>query len=93
MTNTVVTANFLSGAITLGYLVGALFFVRFWRRSADRLFLMFAIAFTLLALNQFLAHVLDVVSEPHSFIYGIRVLAFVLIIAGIIDKNLSARRK
>lgn len=78
---------FLSGAVTFGYLLGALFFVRFWRRSTDRLFLWFAIAFGLLALNQFLAHVLDVVSEPHSFVYGIRVLAFVLIIVAIVDKN------
>jgi hypothetical protein len=88
-----IAAGFLSGAITFGFLIGALFFVRFWRRSGDRLFLMFAIAFGLLSLNQFLAHVLDVVSEPYSFIYGIRVLAFILIIAGIIDKNVSAGRK
>ena len=79
--------SFLSGAVTLGYLLGALFFVRFWRRSADRLFLMFAIAFSLLALNQFLAFMLDVISEPYSFVYGIRVLAFVLIIIAIVDKN------
>jgi len=88
-----VASGFLSGAATFGYLLAALFFLRFWRKSADRLFLMFAIAFSLLALNQFLAHVLDVVSEPHSFVYGIRVLAFILIIIGIVDKNLSARRK
>lgn len=80
-------SGFLSGAVTLGYLVASVFFVRFWRRSADRLFLVFAIAFVLLGLNQFLAFALDVVSEPHSFIYGIRVLAFVLIIAAIVDKN------
>jgi len=83
---------FLSGAVTFGYLLGALFFVRFWRRSAERLFLWFGIAFGLLALNQFLAFVLDVISEPHSFVYGIRVLAFVLIIIAIVDKNLKAPR-
>lgn len=83
---------FLSGAVTFGYLLGALFFVRFWRRSADRLFLWFAIAFGLLALNQCLAFALDVISEPYSFVYGIRVFAFVLIIIAIVDKNLKAPR-
>jgi len=80
-------SGFLSGAVTFGYLLAALFFVRFWRRSADRLFLMFAVAFSLLALNQYLAWALDVVSEPYSFVYGIRVLAFLLIIVAIVDKN------
>ncbi|MGQ0652090.1 MAG: DUF5985 family protein [Betaproteobacteria bacterium] len=84
---------FLSGAVTFGYLIGALFFVRFWRRSADRLFLWFAIAFILLALNQFLAHVLNVISEPYSFVYGIRVLAFVLIIVAVVEKNTANRRR
>jgi hypothetical protein len=79
--------SFLSGAVTLGYLVGALFFVRFWRKSGERLFLMFAISFGLLALNQFLAFALDVISEPYSFVYGIRVLAFLLIIIAIVEKN------
>jgi hypothetical protein len=84
--------SFLAGAVTVGYLVGALFFVRFWRKSGERLFLMFAIAFSLLALNQFLAFALDVISEPYSFVYGIRVLAFLLIIIAIVEKNLAARR-
>lgn len=84
---------FLSGAATFGYLVGALFFVRFWRKSGDRLFLHFAIAFSLLALNQLLAFALDVISEPYSFVYSIRVLAFVLIIVAIVEKNVSAGRK
>ena len=84
--------SFLAGSVTLGYLVGALFFVRFWRKSGERLFLMFAIAFALLSLNQFLAFTLGVISEPYSFVYGIRVLAFVLIIIAIVDKNLKAPR-
>jgi hypothetical protein len=84
--------SFLSGAVTLAYLVGALFFVRFWRKSGDRLFLMFSIAFALLSLNQLLAFALEVISEPYSFVYGIRVLAFALIIVAIVEKNLAARR-
>jgi hypothetical protein len=80
--------EFLSGAVTIGFLVAAGFFVRYWRKTAERLFLIFAIAFTLLALNQLLASALQVVSEPDSFVYGLRALAFVLILVAIVDKNL-----
>ena len=40
--------DFLSGAVTFGFLVCALFFLRFWRRTACQLFLAFALAFGLL---------------------------------------------
>lgn len=83
--------EFLSGAVTLGYLIAALFFLRFWRRTADRLFITFALAFVLFALNQGLAHAFAVYHEPTSFVYALRVLGFVLILYAIIDKNLSTR--
>ena len=51
--------EFLSGAVTLGFLVAARFFIRFWRKTADRLFLAFAFAFVLFALNQALSSWLD----------------------------------
>lgn len=80
--------DFLAGAVTLGFLVAAGFFVRYWRRTAERLFLIFAVAFAILALNQFLASLLRVVSEPDSFVYALRVLAFALILVAIVDKNI-----
>ena len=79
--------EFLSGAVTLGFLVAAGFFFRFWRKTDDRLFLAFAIAFLLFALNQALASMLTVVLEPSSLIYGLRVLGFILILGAIVDKN------
>jgi hypothetical protein len=79
--------EFVSGAVTLGFLVAAGFFVRFWRQTADRLFLAFALAFALFALNQALASWLTVVIEPASLIYGLRVLGFVIILGAIVDKN------
>ena len=84
--------EFLSGAVTLAHLLGALFFLRFWRKTADRLFLAFGVAFVLFALNQAFAYVLAIYHEPTSFIYALRVLGFVLIVVAIVDKNfLSAR--
>jgi len=82
--------DFLSGAVTLGYLVAAAFFFSFWRKTADRLFLAFAIAFALFALNQGLAFALTVVSEPWSLIYALRVIGFVVILAAIVDKNTTS---
>ena len=83
--------DFLSGGVTLGYLVAAAFFLRFWRTTADRLFLAFGAAFLLFALNQLLGAALVVVVEPSSLIYVLRVLGFVVIIAAIVDKNARAQ--
>jgi uncharacterized membrane protein (UPF0136 family) len=85
--------EFLAGAVTLGYLVAAGFFVSFWRKTRDRLFLAFAAAFVMFAVNQFLAAALLVVSEPNSLIYALRVVGFLLIIGAIVDKNLLSRRR
>jgi hypothetical protein len=85
--------DFLAGAVTLGYLIAAAFFLRFWRTTADRLFLAFAAAFVLFALNQALAYALTVVIEPASALYALRVLGFLIIIGAIVDKNISARRR
>ena len=84
--------DFLSGAVTVGYLVSAGFFLRFWGRTQERLFLAFAAAFGLFALNQALAPAFTVVNEPTSLIYVLRILGFGLIIAAIVDKNLGDKR-
>ena len=83
---------FLSGAVTLGALVASLFFLRFWRKTSDRFFLAFAVAFLLLALNQALAQWIGAADERAGYTYLLRVVAFGLILAAIIDKNLSGRR-
>lgn len=85
--------DFLAGAVTMGYAVASVFFLRFWRKTADRLFLAFAAAFVLLALNQVLAAVLEFGDERTPYVYSLRVLGFLLILWAIIDKNLSGRRK
>ena len=84
--------DFLAGAVTLGYAVAAVFFLRFWRKTGDRLFLAFAAAFVLLALNQVLASVLEFGDERTPYVYSLRVLGFVLILWAIVDKNLLRRR-
>jgi hypothetical protein len=88
-----IVVDFLSGALTLGFFVAAAFFLRFWRRTHDRLFLAFSAAFALLALNQALATFLGAGDELTPYTYILRVLGFVLILSAIVDKNLSADRK
>jgi hypothetical protein len=83
--------DFLAGALTLAYVVASVFFVHFWRRTSDRLFLAFAAAFVLLALNQVTVFALGVTDERSSYAYILRVLGFVLILLAIVDKNLHRR--
>jgi hypothetical protein len=85
--------DFLSGAVTLAYIVASTYFVQFWRRTADRLFLAFALAFALLALNQVAVFVMGVDDERYNYAYVLRVLGFVLILLAIVDKNVFARRR
>ena len=83
--------EYLSGAVTLGFLISALFFLRFWRRTGDRLFIAFAVAFVLLAVNQAVAQWLGAADERIGYTYVLRVMAFVVILWAIIDKNLGRR--
>jgi len=87
-----IVVAFMGGAVTLGYLVAGAFFLKFWRKTRDRLFLVFGIAFGLLAINQILAMAIDAGDENVVYAYLLRVLGFVLILVAIADKNISARR-
>jgi peptidoglycan/LPS O-acetylase OafA/YrhL len=83
--------EFLSGALTMGFVIAAVFFLRFWRRTGERFFCAFALAFALLALNQALAQWLGSADERVGYTYLLRVLGFVIILAAIVDKNLRRR--
>jgi len=76
----------------MGCLVAALFFAKFWRQSHDRLFMIFGIAFLTFAINRVLLALVPATYEATTYIYGLRLAAFVLIIVAIVDKNLAGRR-
>ena len=78
---------FISGASFLASLGIALFFLRFWRRSADRLFAIFALAFAVFAANRLILAVLDEGNENEAYVYLFRLAAFVLILLAIVDRN------
>ncbi|HYE43930.1 MAG TPA: DUF5985 family protein [Caulobacteraceae bacterium] len=81
-------ADFVAGAITMGYAVAALFFLRFWRRTHDGLFGAFAGAFFLMALTSLIVKIADIPREEQSMVYLLRLAAFSLIIIAILRKNL-----
>jgi hypothetical protein len=81
--------DFLAGVIVALCAVAGLFFLRFWRRTGDRLFAMFAVAFWLLALNRLGLSAAAEEREYHTWLYGVRLLAFLLILVAVLDKNRS----
>ena len=78
---------FVTGAIVMGCWVAGLFFLRFWMQTRDRLFLFFTAAFWVLALSWVALALTDETYEARPFLYLLRLVAFVLIIVGIVDKN------
>jgi hypothetical protein len=81
--------DFLHGAITLASATIGLFFLRYWRSSGDRLFVMFSAAFWLLSLHWLLSSVLPQL-ETHAHV--LRFAAFVLIALAVLDKNRIRKR-
>ena len=79
----------ISGMLTAGYLIAGVHFLKFHHRSRDRLFLIFALAFWMLAAQRAALSVMSDVSEAAIYLYAMRAAAFLLIIAAIIDKNRS----
>lgn len=77
----------LAGAVSFGFGVAALFFLRFWRDTRDELFLSFALAFLLLAAGQLVLALGGIPDEQRSWVYLLRLAAFVLILVAIARKN------
>ncbi len=84
--------QFLNGVTVAGSLAVGLFFLRLWRETRDRFFALFGVAFWMLALNGMVLLWAAPADEHRHYFYLIRLLAFLLIIAAIVDKNRSAGR-
>jgi uncharacterized membrane protein HdeD (DUF308 family) len=81
---------FMTGILVTASGVAGLFFLKFWRRTRDRLFLIFAVAFWMLGIN-WLALAFTTRDEAQTPWYIVRLAAFLLILAAVIDKNRSRR--
>ena len=71
----------------MGYLVAGVFFLRFWRETADRLFAIFACAMWVLASSSVIVALVHPAGEARHYLFIIRLVGFALIIAAVIDKN------
>lgn len=80
-------SDFFAGMIAMGYLVASAFFFRFWVRTSDALFVAFSVSFLLLAISSALTSLLSLPYEERSWLYLIRLAAFVLLIVAILGKN------
>ena len=84
---------FLLGMVVMACGVASVFFLRFWRRTRDRLFLIFAAAFALLGVNWLLLAFTGPEAETQRLIlYTLRAIAFILILLAILDKNRKSAR-
>jgi hypothetical protein len=82
--------GFLLGYIFATSIIAALFFLKFWRSTRDRLFLAFAVAFAIEGVNRLAFLVPAQPSEASPLVYVVRTLAFVIILVAIAGKNRKA---
>lgn len=81
---------FLLGVIATSSLAAGVFFLRFWRDTRDFLFLSFGVAFIIEGLNRCALLFVNQANEGATWVYLIRLFAFLLILIGIINKNRSS---
>ena len=79
--------QFIVGANAALAAVAAVFFLRFWRQTEDRLFARFALAFGLLSFQWVILAATSPAHEFRPLIFAIRLVAFSLILAAVIEKN------
>ena len=92
MTITAETAAvFLDGGRVAFSLVIALVFLKLGRSTHDRLYYAFSISFVLLAMSTALVGLRAAAGDASGLVMLPRLVAFLLIIASIIDKNRRAR--
>jgi hypothetical protein len=78
---------FFTGALTLANVVVAMFFHRFWRKTGDRFFGLFALAFVTFAGARIALSVVDAQHEGRDYLYLVRLVGFLIILVAILDKN------
>ena len=83
---------FLLGVIATTSITAAIFFLRFWKRTRDSLFLAFAVAFLIEGVNRIAVLEVERPNEGSPWTYVVRLIAFLIILAGILNKNYGTDR-
>ena len=80
------------GAIVACCAIVALFFVRFWRQTRDRFFLLFAASFGLEAADRLGLALIPYAAEDEPVFYLVRLVGYGLILVAIWQKNRGRTR-
>jgi hypothetical protein len=80
--------QFIYGMNTMGFLLAGAFFLRFWQKSRDDLFLAFSAAFMLFAIDE-LFNAIAMGSPISGWAFSFRLAGFGLLIFAILRKNLE----
>ncbi|MBI3264394.1 MAG: hypothetical protein HYZ58_14775 [Acidobacteria bacterium] len=86
------TTEFLWGMSAAAAWVAGVCFFRFWRETRDRLFAFFGAAFWVLGGSYVVLALLAITDEALPYAYLIRLVAFIIILAAIVDKNRAPER-
>lgn len=94
-------ASFFAGASFATFAGAGVFFLKFWRASNDRFYLLFCSACWLLALERVVLQVVTqaqspistALTEANSWVYLIRLAAFVMILFAVIEKSRSGVKR
>lgn len=81
--------SFLSGAYMMALFTIGLHFLRFWLETREKFFLNFLVAFWLLAFERILLAWQPPGSDGESLYYLIRLVAFFIVMAAILNKSRS----
>ena len=81
----------LVGAFIMASSVVSLFFFRFWKTTHDRFFLFFALSFAIEGVNRIIME-FSHTPDHKPLVYLMRLLAYLLIIWAILDKNKRSTR-
>jgi hypothetical protein len=79
--------GFLEGIVATTSLAAGLYFLRFWRDTRDSLFLAFSVAFFIEGFNRCARIFFANPSEASPWVFVVRAFAFLIILAGIVNKN------
>jgi hypothetical protein len=84
--------HLILGAVAMGALAIGLVFLRLWRQTHDRFFFWFALSFMVQAVNRVALSLTPEPNEASPWHYGIRFVAYLLILVAILGKNRKSSR-
>jgi hypothetical protein len=86
-------ADVLAGAAAMVSFAVALFFLKFWRRTRDSLFLLFAAAFAIDAAARLALSVVQVSDTAEPVYFLPRLVMFTFIAIAIVSKNTLGKKR